>query len=553
MYAKQAALVLDWGATRVLAVMTDSSSKFSRKLLCLAVAGACAGSAVAAPTGPVVNAGSASYDPATLTVTSTTARTQISWQSFHVAAGEVVNFVQPNARSSVLNQVFNPQTLNILGGLSSNGSVLFMSNGRVTGAGVNLDLAGLISTSLRLPRMALAYKGVEALAQPRPLATLAAGSIYVISQDEQAVSAANGDVVLNPGKSVELVGAAMPNLRVELTAPVAEAINLSRLLESKRELGIFAGLIQAPTAARRAVQRETEAVATASAKSRDLERFYRYAMVYARLRGAARQEQGGLLQAAAAPTGRAMFAAIKARTSLLPREIEIGAARPQELALRPASSLPAAIPEPPAATQEMHAVASTAESEVQTDGAHLLALASVEPPAEMVATRNSSPVAVAAAGAAQAEGAPVLAFASVEPPAEMVATRNAPQLTLADASAVQTDSALVRAYPPVEPPAAMVATRTPLPAAIAAAGAAPAQNAPLLALAAAEPPARLVQQDTEPAARHPALRSAPVVVVVALAQQHTASAPQESTVKELRIERRAPRYFTDYRGALFFM
>src|SRR3990172_5496156 len=108
--------------------MTVVSGKFSRKLLCLAVACACAGRAVAGPAGPVVSAGSASYDPATLTVTSTSARTQLGWRSFNVAASEVVNFVQPGAHSSVLNHVFDPQSLNILGGVSSNGSVYFMTN-----------------------------------------------------------------------------------------------------------------------------------------------------------------------------------------------------------------------------------------------------------------------------------------------------------------------------------------------------------------------------------------------------------------------------------------
>jgi len=45
--------------------MIAMTGKFSRKLLCLAVASACAGTAFAGPAGPVVGVGSATYAPAT--------------------------------------------------------------------------------------------------------------------------------------------------------------------------------------------------------------------------------------------------------------------------------------------------------------------------------------------------------------------------------------------------------------------------------------------------------------------------------------------------------
>ena len=49
-------------------------------------------------------------------------------------------------------------------------------------------------------------------------------------------------------------------------------------------------------------------------------------------------------------------------------------------------------------------------------------------------------------------------------------------------------------------------------------------------------------------------KAAPAVIVVALAQHSARPVPEEnSNVKEVRVERRAPRYFTDHRGAMFFM
>ena len=466
------------------------SGKFSRRLLCLALAFADAGVAYAGPAGPSVSAGRASYDPATLTVNSASARTQIGWQSFNVGAGEVVNFIQPDTQSSVLNIMFNPQTSNVLGGLRSNGSVLFMINGQVSGPGVNLDLASTLDTSLRIPHMALALSGTATPAQP--LTTLAQGSIYVISQDERALTTANGDVVLNPGKTIELAHASMISLRVGITAPNAEAINLSRLVGGKSETGIFAGLFRVPAAARQAAQPDAGATLIASAAGRtpdfaNVERFYRYALSYAQIRREALLHEGGMMQVAAAPSSRMMLPALMSRSSVLPREIEIGAPRPQEAVLRPASLPRSVEADRPAAKPESPAASIAEASGSQGDSTPLLAYVSVEPPAETIATRKSRRVTLAAASEAQADSAPVLVLAAAEPPMSSVQKQ-------------------------------------------------PAQG---------EFDAAQVPPEAQPAA---------TVIVVAQAQTRAAAAPQEeSGAKEQRIERRAPRYFTDYRGALFFM
>jgi hypothetical protein len=75
-------------------------------------------------------------------------------------------------------------------------------------------------------------------------------------------------------------------------------------------------------------------------------------------------------------------------------------------------------------------------------------------------------------------------------------------------------------------------------------------------LAAVSPPAQPVQLaqlhgDGAQAGRQ--LQPANAVVVVALAQHGAAPAAAQAKAKEVLIERHAPRYFTDYRGAMFFM
>lgn len=457
--------------------MIAATCKFSRKLLCLAVATAGVGTAYAGPAGPVVSAGSATYAPATLTVTSTTTRTHISWQSFHVAANEVVRFVQPSAQSSVLNHIFNPQSLNILGGLNSNGSVMFLSSGIVSGPGMNLDLAGALDTSLRFPRMALALSGAAPAARPGSLTTLADGRIYVISQDEQAVTTANGDVLLNPGKSVELANAAMPNLRVGLTASHAEAINLSRLVGSKGDTGIFAGLFRVPAAARQALERNGDAQLTASAQERttspDLERFYRYALLYAQLRGETAQDEGGMMKVAAVPSGRVLLPAARSRPSVLPQAVEIGARadRSGEAALALPSSQLAAAPES-VATLEPQPIPAAGENEAERNRVTVFALAPARPAVEVVATL---------------EPQPILLRQSAEPE----------------------DIRMLAQGPDLG-------------------------------------------GDRGPGGKES--KAAPAVIVVALAQHSARPVPEEnSNVKEVRVERRAPRYFTDHRGAMFFM
>jgi filamentous hemagglutinin family protein len=609
--------------------MLVSSGRFSRKVICVAVASACTGAAFAAPVGPVVGAGSASYAPATLTVTSTSARTQIGWQSFNVAANEVVRFVQPSAQSSVLNQVFAPQALNILGSVTSNGSVMFLSNGIVSGSGMNLDLAGVINTSLRFSQRAPGMSGMASAMPPRPLTTLADGRIYVIGQDDQALTAVNGDVVLNPGRSIELADASMPHLRVVVAAPRAEAISLSRLVAGKGT-GIYAGLFRAPAAARRAGDGDADAVLTAAADdyptlTPSAERFYRYALIYAELRREAlHDDEGGLMKVAAASRPTVMAAA-KSRPSLLPRDIVIGT--PAERQREAIESVPGPVvpamqaPEPgvaaveseretegatvlalgpapqavdPATTLESRSMAASAATEREDTTLLSLALApqSVEPatmlesgpiavPAvteradrtllslapppqavEQVATQEPRLDAVPAASERGPEPAATLALAAALPAVQLLAAQEPQPIAPAAEGEQQPGGAKLKTVAAALPAAEPVATLEPQPIAVAAESA--REGATLLALASAEPASPALSQpepdlslagglEVDPAQGRYTRRSAPPVVVMAMAHPPAPASSDDSKTREIRVERQAPRYFTDHRGAMFFM
>ena len=506
--------------------MIGIGARFSRKLLCAAVSSACAGAALAGPLAPTVSSGSASYAPATLTLTSTTPRTQVSWQSFNLAANEVFTFVQPNAQSSVLNHVFNPYSMSLLGGLASNGSVLFMTNGVVSGAGVNLDLAGLVNSSLRLPQRALALKSFAQDAPLKALTTLADGRIYVIGNDRQALSSTAGDVVLNPGKTVELAHASTPNLRVELTAPGNEAINISRLVGGNGETGIYAALFRASAAARRAAEGDADTVLTAAvntdaALTPNMERFLRYALLYAQMRSETWQHEGGMIKAAAAP-GRMVLASAKSMPNVLPQAIELGALMPERVRDASGPPLPAPYVAEAVATLEPQPIPIAFESEQERNNATLLALMPVRPVIEMLATLEPQPIAVIGESEQERNSATLLALTPVAPVRELVATLE-PQPVL-----------VRRIFEPEE-----VQSLASLPVARQA----------LTQLAAAD------AAEVESAQLRNARKAAgPVMVVAALAQPGAAVASHEdASVKEIRIERRAPRFFTDYRGAIFHM
>jgi filamentous hemagglutinin family protein len=126
--------------------------KFPLKSVVVALATCFATSVQANPTGASVAAGQATIQQngSTLTITNTPG-TIINWQSFNINRGELTKFVQQNAQSQVLNRVTGVDPSQILGQLQSNGRVLLINpNGVLFGKGAQVDVAGLIVSTLQL-------------------------------------------------------------------------------------------------------------------------------------------------------------------------------------------------------------------------------------------------------------------------------------------------------------------------------------------------------------------------------------------------------------------
>ncbi len=107
----------------------------------------------ALPTSGVVAAGAAtiSSGASATTITQSTANVVINWQSFGIAAGQSVQFIQPGSSSVALNRVLGADPSSIMGNLSANGKVFLLNpNGVLFGSGASVNVGGLVASTLSI-------------------------------------------------------------------------------------------------------------------------------------------------------------------------------------------------------------------------------------------------------------------------------------------------------------------------------------------------------------------------------------------------------------------
>ncbi|MDF0645766.1 MAG: filamentous hemagglutinin N-terminal domain-containing protein, partial [Nitrospira sp.] len=90
-------------------------------------------------------------NPTTLNIQQTTDKAILNWQSFSIGAHEAVHFVQPSVSSIALNRVIGADPSVILGQLQANGRIFLVNpNGILFGAGAQIDVGGLLATTLQI-------------------------------------------------------------------------------------------------------------------------------------------------------------------------------------------------------------------------------------------------------------------------------------------------------------------------------------------------------------------------------------------------------------------
>ena len=107
-------------------------------------------SAQSLPAGGVVTAGAAQINAAAhlLTVTQTSARTAINWNSFNIGPGATVIFNQPGRSAIALNRVIGSDASVIQGALRANGQVFLLNpNGVLFSKTSQVNVGGLLAST----------------------------------------------------------------------------------------------------------------------------------------------------------------------------------------------------------------------------------------------------------------------------------------------------------------------------------------------------------------------------------------------------------------------
>ncbi|MBU3637236.1 autotransporter-associated beta strand repeat-containing protein, partial [Polynucleobacter sp. es-MAR-4] len=102
------------------------------------------------PTGGQIAAGVASMmtNGNTMTVTQSSNRASINWNTFDIGSQATVNFVQPSANAVALNRVNSPNPSQIFGNLNANGQVYLLNSAGVYFApGAQVNVGGIVATT----------------------------------------------------------------------------------------------------------------------------------------------------------------------------------------------------------------------------------------------------------------------------------------------------------------------------------------------------------------------------------------------------------------------
>jgi filamentous hemagglutinin family protein len=245
-------------ARGIVARLRQARPWLSRLRIAAGAALACfvAGNAAANPTGMQVVAGQVS------TVTSgnqllitNSPGTILNWQSFSIMPGELTKFLQQSSSSSVLNRITGQNPSQILGALQSNGKVFLINpNGIVFGAGSHVDVNGLVASSLNIGNADFLAGHLKFSSAGTPgnisnsggITTPSGGQVYLIAPNvtnSGIITSPGGDVLLAAGHSVDLADSNDPDVRVVVSAPGDQALNVGKVVAESGRVGVYGALV----------------------------------------------------------------------------------------------------------------------------------------------------------------------------------------------------------------------------------------------------------------------------------------------------------------------
>ncbi|MEG2032175.1 MAG: filamentous hemagglutinin N-terminal domain-containing protein, partial [Janthinobacterium sp.] len=226
-----------------------------RTVLALLMA-SCFGAAQANPALPQVVNGQATFNQqGNIFSITNTPNTIINWQSFSIHAGEITRFIQQNGSSAVLNRITGQDPSKILGSLESNGKVFLINpNGIVFGHGAKVDVNGLVASSLGMSNedflagkhQFTAGSVAGGVSNAGVINAGKGGQVLLIAPNVEntgIITAPNGEVILAAGRSVQLADPGNPQLRVLVSAPSDQALNLGQIIAQGGSIGMAGALV----------------------------------------------------------------------------------------------------------------------------------------------------------------------------------------------------------------------------------------------------------------------------------------------------------------------
>ena len=203
--------------------------------------------AYANPSGGQVKAGAATVKSnqatRTMTITQSTDKVVIDWQSFNIGSKETVRYLQPSKAAIALNRVTGWLPTTVYGKLTANGQVFLINpSGILFGSTAQVNVGGLVASTLNMSNRDFlggrySFSGTGSLVINQGKITASDGGYVALigpwAQNQGVIVANMGTVALGAGTAVtlDMTGDGLVNLAVNKAAFLANAAN-SNLIQA---------------------------------------------------------------------------------------------------------------------------------------------------------------------------------------------------------------------------------------------------------------------------------------------------------------------------------